>query len=83
MAASAASIESVIKQRMMVWDDMQDASVPMLVGVISRHGLDRVECEISSAGSFYAGCEEIGSSDAAYMVDSVVRALGEPTIFNH
>jgi hypothetical protein len=50
-------------------------------GLVEKYGEAQVECAISSAASFYEGVEEIGSSDAAHMVDSAVRQLGEPTIF--
>jgi hypothetical protein len=71
--ASANEIERVIRQRLTVWK-MWDA-------LVEKHGEAQVECAISSAARFYEGVEEIGSSDASYMVDSAVRQLGEPTIF--
>ncbi len=73
MAATAETIEDVIRHRLTVWN--------MLDGLVAKHGQEKVDESIREASYFYAGCEEIGSSDANYMVDSAVRYLGEPTIF--
>lgn len=75
MAATAESIQGIIRHRLTYWN-MMDA-------LVEKHGQQKVDWAIEDASYFYAGCEEIGSSDANYMVDSAVRSLGEPTIFKN
>lgn len=74
MAATSETIKDVIIQRLNAWD--------MMVPLMEKHGPSKIMEVIEDSASFYAGCEEIGSSDAANMVDSAVRQLGEPSIFN-
>jgi len=73
MAATQEDIVRIIEHRLTVWN--------MLDGLIEKHGKETVEYAIADSASFYAGCEEIGSSDANYFADSAVRSLGEPSIF--
>jgi hypothetical protein len=53
----------------------------MMVDLMSRHAPSAILAEIEAVAGFHAGAEEIGSSDVSHMVDSVVRGLGEPSIF--
>lgn len=73
MATTAESVEGIIKQRLFAWD--------MMVPLLTKHGLDKVQEAIEEASYRFVGLEEVGSSDASYMVDSAVRILGEPSIF--
>jgi len=49
--------------------------------LIGRYGMDIVDMELSMTASFYAGGEEIGTSDVSYMCDTFLRGLGEPSYF--
>lgn len=51
--------------------------------LIDKHGIDAVTQAVESTASFYGagGLDEIGSSDVSAFVDSVMRELGEPSMF--
>lgn len=51
--------------------------------MLAKHGFDKLNDAINSAAEFHGagGLDEIGSSDVSYYVDSVMRELGEPSIF--
>jgi hypothetical protein len=74
MGATAKDIVTVITHRLRVWGRWD--------ALVATHGVRAVEDAIEYASWQYVGVEEIGSSDAAYMMDSAVRALGEPSIFD-
>lgn len=73
MAATHQEIVNVISQRLWVWGMME----PLL----AKHGLTKTMNAIDECAWSYVGAEEIGSSDASYMVESAVAYLGEPSIF--
>lgn len=73
MAASVQTIVEVVRHRLMV--------TKRLVPLVQAYGTEAVEDALNHAGEFYQGCEEIGSSDANYMMDCAITYLGEPSIF--
>lgn len=67
MAATVETIRNVIEHR--IGQDRMSA-------LREKFGYAEVEWALDSAGSFHAGCEEIGSSDAYYMARSFLSQLG-------
>jgi hypothetical protein len=67
MAATADTIAACIQRRV---------GMPKLADLIRQFGIVRVTDALDEAGSFYAGVEEIGSSDIYYFTETFYRFLG-------